>query len=143
MSDLTPAQWELYRYLKENYSPERFISKAEICEALPNWYQMKENETRTCRDIEFDVRAINDDETIQKIIVSNNKGYKIGDKDQVDTYLTSRMLEALRSLKLTWKLLKKAKANNQCRITFGAERDYIEAFMREEIKNANKQSGSN
>ena len=143
MSDLTPAQWELYNLLKQRYDDEKYISKKEICEALPNYYQIKENETRTCRDIEFDVRAINDSDIIQKIIVSNSKGYKIGTKEQVADYLTGRKVEATKSLCLTYKLIHKAELNNQCKIAFGkGEREYIESYIKS-MKNKGKEVNTN
>ena len=61
---MTPRQWALYRFLKDNYSDDKYISKTEICNELPEYYSIKEGETRLCRDIEFDVRDINADATI-------------------------------------------------------------------------------
>lgn len=128
--ELNARQWTLYSYLKKNYDEKRYISKQEIVNALPQFYEIKEGETRTCRDIEFDIRIINDDETIQKIIVSNSKGYKIGTKEQVASYLVGRKEEAIRSLVLTYKLIRKAELNNQTRITFTPnERNVIEAYI--------------
>ena len=133
MKELTSRQWTLYNYLKEHYDPKRYISKNEIVSALPQYYEIKEGETRTCRDIEFDVRDINSSEIIQKIIVSNSKGYKIGTKEQVANYIVSRIEEAKRSLVLSYKLAHKAELNNQARITFGKdERNVIEAYIKEE-----------
>ena len=133
--DLTTRQWELYRHLKNNYSDDKYISKKEIVENVQG-YEVKDGETRFCRDIEFDVRIINDNEDIQKIIVSCSKGYKIGTPEQVHDYLVSREIEAKNSLKLTYKLRRKAEKNNQFRIKFGKyERDVIEAYLRESTKN--------
>ena len=49
------------------------------------FYSIKEGETRLCRDIEFDVRDINADATIQKDY--RRKGYKIGNPEQVHDYV--------------------------------------------------------
>ena len=68
---LNTRQWMLYRFLKKMYPQQRFITKKEICDALPQCYEMKEKELRSCRAIENDIRAINENPTIQKIIVSN------------------------------------------------------------------------
>lgn len=139
MKDLTTAQWELYRFLKTNYSDNKYISKQEICQALPQYYEMKANETRTCRDIEFDVRIINANPTIQKIIVSNAKGYKLGTQEQVTMYLQSRLREAKRSLAHTYKLIHKAELNNQFKITFGKnERNVIETYVKQEEEENNE-----
>ena len=51
------------------YINNKYISKREICEALPQYYQIKEGEKRTCVSIEYDIRMINESQIIQKIIV--------------------------------------------------------------------------
>ena len=87
---MTTRQWMLYNFLKDNYSDNKYISKKEICDALPEYFQIKDGETRVCRDIEFDVRDINADQTIQKIIVSNKEGYKLGNPSQVHDYVYNK-----------------------------------------------------
>lgn len=87
---LTTRQWQLYRFLKKMAKEDRFISKKEICENLKKYYEYKEEQKRLCRSIERDVRIINDSNEIQKIIVSNPEGYKIGNKDEVMEYLKKR-----------------------------------------------------
>ena len=65
---MNTRQWELYNLLKKRALEDitKWVSKQEIVNALPDWYEIKEGETRTCRDIEFDVKDINMDDTIQK-----------------------------------------------------------------------------
>ena len=132
--ELTTRQWDLYNFLKNNYDEEIYIPKSEIVKYVFG-YQVKEEDTRFCRDIEFDVRAINENETIQKIIVSSSKGYKIGTPQQVHDYLWSRENEAKRSLVLTYKLRHKAELNGQFRLQFGkSERNVIESYLIKEMK---------
>lgn len=131
---MTNQQWALYRFLKDNYSEDKYISKTEICNALPEYYSIKEGETRLCRDIEFDVRDINSDVTIQKIIVSNRKGYKIGNPEQVHDYVYSNIIANKQNLKHYYKLKRKAELNNQYRLQFGEEREVIEAYLIKEDK---------
>lgn len=126
---LTTRQWLLYNYLKDNYTDNEYISKSQIVSALPEYYEIKEGETRVCRDIEFDVRDINADETIQKVIVSSRKGYKIGNPEQVNNYVVSNIISAKKELKHYYKLKHKAELNGQYRIQFGCERDIIEAYL--------------
>lgn len=126
---MTTRQWLLYNYLKDNYSEDRYISKKEIVNALPEYYEIKEGETRLCRDIEFDVRDINKDITIQKIIVSNKKGYKIGNPEQAHDYILNNIAAAKENLKHYYKLRHKAELNNQYRLQFGHERDIIETYI--------------
>lgn len=127
--ELTTRQWDLYNYLKDNYSEEKFISKTEIAEALPQHYDSADNSTRYLRIIENDVNLINHSDTIQKIIVSNKRGYKIGNEAQVEKYLNTRFKRDFKSLKLTYSLIKKAKLDEQMKLQFGNERNYIESFM--------------
>ena len=126
---LNTRQWDLYNYLKENYAEGVYISKYEICQALPQHYNVNVNETRMCRLVENDIRIINDDDIIQKIIVSNNKGYKIGNKVEVDNYLNRRTNSEKKSRDLTKKLKRKAKLDGQY-TWLGKKRDVIEAYPR-------------
>lgn len=127
MSDLTTRQWQLYAYLKEQYSDDKYITKEEISNALG--YKFDKDKQRNGVDIEFDINAINESDRIQKIIVSNHKGYKIGTMDQANEYLRKRFIKYSKGFKLTWKLVKKYKLHKQMRFTFGKERDTVEAFM--------------
>ena len=128
---MTTRQWRLYTFLVDNYSEDRYISKKEIVDALPEYYEIKQGETRTCRDIEFDVRDINADTTIQKIIVSNSKGYKIGNPQQVADYVLGNIEACINNIKHYYRLKRKAQMNNQVRLKFGQERDYIETYIME------------
>lgn len=127
VKNLTPRQWDLYNFLKKQYADGVYISKAQICEALPEHYQMKKT-TRLCRDIEYDIRAINECPIIQKIVVSNSKGYKIGNKEEITEYLNTRFRRDLKSLKLSWALADKCALDGQMRLAFAGERDIIEAY---------------
>ena len=129
--NLTTRQWALYNFLKDNYEDGLYISKETICTWLPEHYQIKDNETRTCRTIENDIREINNCDLIQKIIVSNKVGYKIGNKEECLRYLKKRWDRDIKSIELNRKLSEKVGLDNQMRLTFGKgfERDYIETFM--------------
>ena len=127
--ELTTRQWKLYNFLKENYEEGRYISKDEICNGLPEYYNINLKETRKCRSIESDVRAINFNDIIQKIIVSNKYGYKIGNEEECQNYIARRLTRELKNLKLDRLLINKVGLNNQMRLQFANERDYIETFM--------------
>ena len=127
---MNTRQWDLYNYLKSRYSEKIYISKFDICQALPQYYVYGEEKEHKCRLIENDVRVINNDENIQKIIVSNKDGYKIGNKDEVTTYLNRRFRKAGKAMKLNWILANKVGLNKQTRLAlFGNEREVIEAYM--------------
>lgn len=126
---LNTRHYKLYEYLKDNYEEGKFISKQQICKDLNEFYKMNEKETRYCRKLEEDVREINDDETLTKIIVSNKKGYKIGSKEEVQKYIKKRMLRDVKSINLTRKLARKYKLDKQFQIVFNSEKEIIETFM--------------
>lgn len=130
---LTTRQWDLYIFLKTYYKEGYYISKQTICKNLPQHYQIKDNETRTCRTLENDVRKINNSGLIQKIIVSNKNGYKIGNEQECEKYIQKRFLRDLKSLKLNWKLVDKVEMDGQCKFTFGKgyERNYVETFIKD------------
>ena len=44
---MTTRQWMLYNFLKDNYSDNKYISKKEICDALPEYFQIKDGETKS------------------------------------------------------------------------------------------------
>lgn len=126
---LNTRHYKLYEYLKDNYEEGKFISKQQICKDLNEFYKMNEKETRYCRKLEEDVRQINDDETLTKIIVSNKKGYKIGSKEEVQKYIKKRMLRDVKSINLTRKLARKYKLDKQFQIVFNSEKEIVETFM--------------
>lgn len=126
---LNTRHYKLYEYLKDNYEEGKFISKQQICKDLNEFYKMNEKETRYCRRLEEDVREINDDENLTKIIVSNKKGYKIGSKEEVQKYIKKRMLRDVKSINLTRKLARKYKLDKQFQIVFNSEKEIVETFM--------------
>lgn len=132
MANLNTRQWLLYTYLKEHYTENDYISKKELADHCG--YSYDDKSQRNCVDMEADVRAINDCDIIQKIVVSDSKGYKIGNEQQVFDYLNKRFNRDLKSMKLNWKLTRKVKMDKQMRIVFGGERDTIETFIRNKLE---------
>lgn len=128
---MTTRQWKLYEFLKDNYREGYYISKKEICEGLPDFYEYDENTNRHNVEIEHDIRQINDDPTMQKAIVSNRYGYKIGNEQECNEYLQRRFSSIGNSLKSLWQMKKRLEQNGQMRLTFGKERDTIISFMQD------------
>ena len=126
---LTTRCYKLYEYLKDNYQDGVYISKEQICEDLSEFYQINPNQTRICRNLERDVRLINDDDTLSKIIVSNSTGYKIGSKVEVQKYIKKRMLRDVKSITLTRKIARKYKLDKQFQMVFNNEKPMVETFM--------------
>lgn len=126
---MNTRQFKLYEFLKNNYEDGRFISKKEICEALPEFYTFKSDTNRHNVDIEKDIREINDWENMQKCIVSNKKGYKIGSEEECNEYLSRRFDSIFKSLKSLHAIKKRLEQNGQFRLVFGKERNIIESFI--------------
>ena len=129
IKNLNPRQWDLYNFLKANYADGIYISKLDIAKALPQHYEVTKT-TRLLRAIESDIRAINECVIIQKIIVSNKTGYKVGNEAEVREYLNKRFKRDLKNLKLNWDLSRKVAMDGQMRLVFGSERDTIESYPR-------------
>ena len=135
MSELTPRQWNLYNLIK---TKKDWVKQAKLQSDLPNDYplvyedkDMPFHDTSARQSITKDVRAIKNSDVIQKIILSNAKGVKIATADEFDEYFEKKSASLKRQFKLLYKQLKKAQMNDQTRITFGSERNYIEAFINE------------
>lgn len=103
----------LYDFLIDNYEDERYISKFEICQNLKDFYEYNPEDTRMCREIESDVSKINFSGEFDKIIVSNKKGYKIGNKAQIKDYINRLYKRDLKSLARTSVLRKKNSRDGQ------------------------------
>lgn len=114
----------LYDYLIKNYSEDRYISKYEICKDLKDFYVYDPEETRICRDIENDVARINFSAEFDKIIVSNKKGYKIGNKEQIKKYIERLYKRDKKSLARTSVLRKKNSLDGQ----MSADEDFVEVL---------------
>jgi hypothetical protein len=125
--ELTPRQWQLYKYLKEHYQPDVFIEKKELAKNVG--YAWNDKSDRNGRDIESDVMALRESDKIQKIIVSSAKGYKIANEQECKEYLDKDWINIMKELKRHNVLRRKARKHKQMRIVWNSERDTIEAFM--------------
>ena len=128
---LTPRQWHLYIYLKQQHDlqPNVYITKKQICEALPNDYTYDaDKRKRTCRSIESDINALRTSQQIYKVIVSNQQGYKIANEDEANEWLKMVKISALEKLQMYWKNRTTAEQNNQMRLVFNKEKNCIEVF---------------
>jgi len=75
-----------------------------------------------------DIRAIKNSDVIQKIVISTTKGVKIANAEEFDEWFKRKAISLKKQMKLLYKQLKKAQLNNQTRIVYNSERDFIEAF---------------
>ena len=132
MSELTPRQWKLYNFLKEQ---EDWVKQERISSSLPDLYGTSGtplHDTIARINITNDIRAIKKSDVIQKIVISSTKGVKIATQDDFGIYFDHKLKALKKQIKLLYKQLKKAQLNNQTRIVFNSERDFIEAFKEAE-----------
>jgi len=127
-SELTPRQWVLYEFLK---SQNDWVKQKHISSSLPDLYGTDEtpfHDTIARINITNDIRAIKKSEVIQKIVISNAKGVKIANVEEFDEWFKRKAISLKKQMGLLYKQLKKAQLNNQTRIVYNSERDFIEAF---------------
>lgn len=132
MSELTSRQWKLYEFLK---SQDDWVKQEHISSSLPDLYGTDEtpfHDTIARINITNDIRAIKNSDVIQKIVISSAKGVKIATQDDFGIYFDHKLKALKKQIKLLYKQLKKAQLNNQTRIVFNSERDFIEAFKETE-----------
>ena len=136
---LTPRQWRLYNYLKEEYEKDhkKHVTTNDILDNLrTDYYYLKyemENGTPlhdcVCQaNIRADINALRNSSQIDKIIFSSCRGYKIATEDEANRLLHRWMTEACKKLKMYWKNKRSAECNNQLRLVFNKEKDTIRVF---------------
>lgn len=131
---LTPRQWALYNFLKER--GDEWTTQLDIAYALEDYYDTsftddKFHDSRARLQITMDIRALNDSDVIQKIIMSGSKGVKIANESEFDTYIGREIMAAVRRLKRAKRKAEKGNRDGQMRLVLNKERDTIEAFLRE------------
>ena len=130
-SELNPRQWALYNLLKNN--PDRYMTQIELAYLLREFYDTtfydnNFHDSPTRHLLTKDIRAINNSEVIQKIIISNSKGVKIASSEEFARYINAEFASIFRKLERTRQKAKKAGLDGQMRIVLGRERDTIESF---------------
>ena len=132
MSELTPRQWHLYEFLKQQND---WVKQEHISSSLPEYSATEKDtpfhDTMARINITNDIRAIKKSDIIQKIVISSSKGVKIANEDDFGIYFDRKLINLKSQMKLLYKQLKKAQLNNQTRIVYNSERDFIEAFKGE------------
>ena len=130
-SELNDRQWAVYNLLKNN--PDRYLTQLSIVYALKDHYDMSfyndQFHDSTARHmLTKDIRAINQSDVIQKVIISCGKGVKIANKEEFEKYINAEFAAIFRKLARTRQKARKAGLDGQMRIVLGTERDTIEAY---------------
>ena len=131
---LTPRQWKLYDFLKEN--DQEWITQFEIAKRLSQHYGNFNGDPKLFHDnfirydLTEDIRKINQSDVIQKIILSSAKGVKIANEEEYRVWSLNKWRSIKSMIKrLAWKD-DKAKLNGQMKLVFGdsESRNYFETF---------------
>ena len=129
MENLTSKEWTVYNFLKKRTEEGLWTKQTDIQEHLASLGI--EEDLRECRRFIYNIRRCN---TIQKIIISSSKGYKIMTNiaDQI-VYLEKIKIKHLKGLKQYYREMDKLSKDGQMKITFNKyERDHIEALLKGE-----------
>ena len=131
---LTPRQWALYNFLKER--GDEWTTQLDIACALFDHYDHdfdkdKFHDSRARLQLTMDIRALNESDVIQKIIMSGSKGVKIANESEFNAYIGREINAAVRRLMRAKKKAEKGNRDGQMRLVLNKERDTIEAFLKE------------
>lgn len=136
---LTPRQWKLYEFLKEN--TDKWLTQYEIVQILSDVYGKFTGDSKLFHDnnirydLTEDIRKINQSDVIQKIILSSGQGIKIADEEEYRVWSLRKWLSIKAMIKrLAWKD-NKAKLNGQMKLVFGDSiaRNYYETFAPKKV----------
>lgn len=130
---MNKRQFALYNYLKEQ--GDKWTFQEEIARNLVEWYYFKSGENFHNSNARLlmtkDIRAINDDPVIQKIIISSPRGIKLANETEFNAYIKGQYKSVFSKLKRIRQKERKASLDGQTRLVFKSERDCIEAFLKE------------
>lgn len=144
---LTPRQWRLLDLIKNNSINEhRKTTQKEICDKLGEWgYKWKEKSGENhdhCSTIWNDIKDINLSYETDKLIISDNFEYWIGNEQETKEYIDSLWNELEGRLIRYWAFLKKVERNGQGQLIDrkgnpisenSKARDFIESYGKERI----------
>lgn len=144
-NNLTSRQWRLYEFLKEK--SKGFDTQQMLLFNYENWNLWNRNSNETsygyyddlknniswnnmssARALRKDLKALRDNDTIQKIIV----GTKLADtEEEAKNYLDKKLARILRQLKTYHKEKVKLEKHLQTRLVFNKEKEIINALNNE------------
>ena len=131
MSRLESRQWALYAYLKER--GDQWSKQEDIAKDLFEWYPFADgyfHDSKARLQMTMDIRAINDNATIQKIIISSSNGIKLANEEEFNRYIRSEYKSVFKKLMRIRTKERKGKLDGQTQFNFSGF-EQIEAFLRE------------
>lgn len=112
---LTPREWEVYRLIYHNSMVEnRRTTQKEICEKVEGFkWNDDEKAHDHCPAIWTAIKNNNESDEHEKIIISFNFEYWIGNEAETKVYLDKLWSDLCPRLQRYWKYLNKAKQDGQ------------------------------
>lgn len=134
MSKLNFRQRALYNYLLER--GDEWTHQLDVVYGMYDFYNFtdsndKFHDSNARHILTKDIRAINNSDEIQKVIISSGKGIKIANEAEWEIYIRSEYKSVFSKLKRVRRKERKGLLNGQKRLVFDSERDIIEAFIKE------------
>ena len=117
-SELTPRQWALYRLIKHNSLVEhRKTTQKEICDKLADygykWVEKSNENHDHCSTIWKDIKDNNESYEHDKIIISKNFEYWIGNEEETQEFLNQLWKDLCPRLVRYWNYKTKVARNGQ------------------------------
>lgn len=143
---ITPRQWALYRIIKRNSLVEkRKTTQKEICDIL--WfygyvYDAETNSHDRCPAIWTDIKDINISYDLDKVIITKNFEYWIGDESETKAFLDTLWRQLYPRLQRYHLYSRKLKRDGQGKLLSNRlipidneskAREYIESYGTEKI----------
>ena len=141
---LNTRQWALYNLIKQRTIEGVKTTCADICESLPEHYQLNKNQTHhysNCPEIYKDCEELNLSSEIEKVVVVGNNDFHIAkDEQEAMSYARSLAKRAAHRFKRYWAIADKVSKDGQGKLIscHGDEitdeskaRRFVEAFLSE------------
>jgi hypothetical protein len=142
---LIPRQWALYRLIR-HYSLDlgKKITQREICDLLPEYYKWNDDiKTHDhCVMIWGDIKNLNLSYEIDKIVISDNYEYWLGDQEQTKEFINGLWDDLFPRLSRYWAYKQKVARNGQGKLLSdqlqpiddeSKAREFIESYGKERI----------
>ena len=131
--ELNERQYALYNHLEA--MGDKWTSQKEIALALIWYYPLfdeaKFHDSAARHIMTGDIRAINQSDEIQKVIISGSRGIKLANQDEFARYIKSQYSSVFRRLKRVREKERKGRMDGQSYIIGDAELAEINAFLNE------------
>ncbi len=129
---LNDRQKDLYAFLLKR--GDEWTHQEDIAYALPHWYCPVTagdfHNTRERNLMTKDIREINENPDIHKIIISNPyRGIKLATEDEWKKYIEREYISTFKKLKRIRQKESKGKLHGQSYVLYETEQDIINAFL--------------